>query len=70
MPRYEYECPLGHVTEKVVGIRDDAPATVRCPKWILSYPDAEPERRCGRRAKKRTVYRVGVTGDLPTRGAF
>lgn len=58
MPIYEYECPKGHVTTRVASLKQEPPKTVTCPK------------PCERRAKKRTVYRVGVGGDLPTRGAF
>ena len=57
MPRYEYECPKQHVTERVMGFERTVPKKITCPE-------------CGQKAAKVTVYKVGVQGDLPTRGSF
>jgi hypothetical protein len=73
MPRYDYKCDRGHVTERVVRLAD-APG----PKWIrchvhmstTHYENCRANHDCGLQAKRVEVYQVGVGGDLPTRGAF
>lgn len=71
MPTYEYICPRGHVTEKTVRFQDaPGPGRLRCKTHtsITHCDDSGDE--CNLVALKKTVYRVGVTGDLPTRGSF
>lgn len=76
MPRYDYECPRGHVTERVVPLKKaPGPKAVKCVVHIggpgsTHYPNCAEAHTCGLRAKRREVYTVGVGGDLPTRGAF
>lgn len=70
MPRHEFTCSAGHTTEKTFRIKDEVPASIRCKVPRCGYRDCREHRPCGRRAKKSQVYRVGVQGSLPTRGAF
>lgn len=51
MPRYDYECPDGHVTEKVRPMRGPHPKTVRCGSC--------------RRMAKRVFSRPAVLDDFP-----
>lgn len=75
MPVYEYVCSDGHVTERVVSIKKNPPKSIKCNERM---PDGKAEdgcsfgkhNCCGKAALKKTVYKVGVQGDLPTRGAF
>ena len=72
MPVHEFECDRKHVTERVFKITADLPAWIRCPEHGSSthYAGCAKDHVCRLRARRRTVYRVGVGGDLPTRGAF
>lgn len=56
MPVQEYICPDKHVSVRRFTFIQQPKVWVKC--------------QCGKRAKKREVYRVGVGGDLPTRSAF
>lgn len=64
MPIHEFECPAGHVTQRVFKLND------KLPGWLVCGETKPKSQRCGKRAKRRQVYRVSVGGDLPTRGAF
>lgn len=73
MPIQEYECPRKHVTTKVISIeKSPGPGYIKCPRHasMTHYPGCAASHVCGLRATRREVYRVGVGGDLPTRGAF
>ncbi len=58
IPRYDYRCTAcGRVTERVIPlVKAPGPAKIKC--------------KCGKQAKRVSVYSVGIRGDLPTRGAF
>lgn len=72
MPRFDYKCPRGHVTERTVSL-----AKAPGPKWIrchvhtstTHYPNCRANHDCGLQATRQMPL-VGVGGDLPTRGAF
>lgn len=72
MPIYEFECPSGHVTSRPFKLSDKLPGWTKCQQHTSTthYPGCAKTHTCGKRAKRRQVYRVGVGGDLPTRGAF
>lgn len=72
MPRYDYECKRGHVIERSVPLaKAPGPVWIRCNVRVCSSPKGhQPDCYCGLRANRRQVYRVAVSGDLPTRGAF
>lgn len=78
MPIYEYECKRGHVTLRTVPLAKAPGAKyVKCDNHRGSgdsgsthYEGCAKAHVCGLRANRREVYRVGVGGDLPTRGAF
>jgi len=80
MPLYEYKCPSDHVTERVISLQKTPPKWIKCDYHRGSGVPGRTHyegcggpkggHTCGLRAKKVQVYRVGVTGDLPTRGAF
>lgn len=82
MPRYEFECPRRHVTERIVPLSKyaDLPKKVKCVVHIGGPGSTHYEgcagngkvgpHICGEWARRREVYTVGVGGDLPTRGAF
>lgn len=76
MPIYEYECKQGHVTLRTVPLaKAPGPKYIKCDdhrggEGSTHYPNCAKEHVCGLRANRREVYKVGVGGDLPTRGAF
>lgn len=73
MPTYEYVCPAKHVTTRTVTLsKAPGPKYIKCRthKGSTHSPGCSEWHECGRRATRKTVYTFGVTGDLPTRGAF
>ncbi len=65
-------CPRRHETEKVFTPTQKLPKWISCPKHMsmTHSPGCAKFHQCRARALRQTVYRVGVGGDLPTRGAF
>jgi hypothetical protein len=81
MPIQEYECPRKHVTTRMISLaKSPGPGYVKCSyhkgtgnSGSTHYEGCggpKGSHTCGLRAKRHEVYRVGVGGDLPTRGAF
>jgi hypothetical protein len=73
MPVYTFKCSRGHETDIVVRVSDmPGPGKVKCKahKGMTHYEGCDRVHRCDQWARRVTVYRVGVGGDLPTRGAF
>lgn len=76
MPRYDYKCPDGHTTERIVPLaKAPGPKKIKCKEPVKCEPyciagegifEEEP---CGKPAKRIEVYTPGVSG-TPTRGAF
>lgn len=64
MPVQEYVCKRTHVTQRIVSLKETPPKYVKCQH------STRAKGPCGLRAIKQQVYRVSVSGDLPTRGAF
>lgn len=73
MPRIEFKCDRGHVTEKVLAFDTVLPKWIRCKAHRtcrFAHISVSALHVCGLQAKRVEVYQVGVTGDLPTRGSF
>jgi len=57
MPRYEYECEYGHVTEKRGTLDEEAITCLHIVEPLVMGPRAIPVRYCGKIARRRAVYR-------------
>jgi len=72
MPRFDYRCDRGHVTERVTPLSGSpGPEKIRC-KFHMSMthsPGCREWHTCGAWARRQMPV-VGVSGDLPTRGSF
>ena len=65
MARYDYICPEGHTTERIVGLKATPPKTITCYETVIT----DDIKVCRKKAKKVEVYAAHVNGG-PTRGAF
>jgi len=71
MPTFEYVCPRGHTTEKTVSFeKAPGPKAIRCNNRTRQFGRGAAGHYCGLQANRINVYKVAVSGDLPTRGSF